>query len=161
MSDFNEQPRADYSEEIGVIVGDILKQMGAEARVSLEMNVNGVTYNISSPDSHLLIGQRGVNLHALQTLAHNIAFKKFGLIDRFTVDVDDYKKKREWYLRETAKRALEHIKKTGRPVMLEPMPPHDRRVVHAFLSADFDYETESTGEEPNRRIIIRPKEKIV
>ncbi|MDB4939730.1 MAG: protein jag [Candidatus Doudnabacteria bacterium] len=161
MNDFNEQSdKKDFSEEIAVIIESILKQMGVEARVSIEKNINGNSFNIISHDSHLLIGQRGANLYALQTLAHNMAYKKFGMIDRFTVDVDDYKKKREWYLRETAKKALEHMKKTGRPVMLEPMPAHDRRVIHAFLSADFDYETESRGEEPNRRIVIKPKEKI-
>lgn len=162
MNDFNQQSnKQDHSEEIVVIIQNILNNMGVEAKVSVEQNVNGYTYNIASPDSHLLIGQRGANLHALQSLAHNIAYKKFGMIDRFTVDVDDYKKKREWYLRETAKKALEHMKKTGRPVMLEPMPAHDRRVIHAFLSADFDFETESRGEEPNRRIVIKPKEKII
>jgi spoIIIJ-associated protein len=157
----NDTPiKQDHSEEISEIITNILRSMGVEARVSIEQNVNGYTYNISSPDSNLLIGQRGANLSALQTLAHNIAYKKFGLTDRFTIDVDDYKKKREWYLRETAKKALEHMKKTGKAVMLEPMAAHDRRVIHAFLSADFDYETESVGEEPNRRIIIKPKHRF-
>ncbi len=161
MNDFQEnQNKADHSAEISQIISDILAHMDVQARVSTEQTVNGFSFNISSPDSNLLIGQRGANLQALQTLAHNVAYKKFGLIDRFTVDVDDYKKKREWYLRETAKRALEHMKKTGRPVALEPMPAYDRRVIHAFLSADFDFETESVGEEPNRRIVIKPKSKF-
>ncbi|GAC1412823.1 MAG: hypothetical protein NVSMB66_3030 [Candidatus Doudnabacteria bacterium] len=162
MNDINDQSKKpDHSEEIVVIIQNILNNLGVEAKVSVEQNVNGFTYNIASPDSHLLIGQRGANLQALQSLAHTICYKKFGLIDRFTIDVDDYKRKREWYLRETTKKALEHMKKSGRPVILEPMPAHDRRVIHAYLSADFDYETESTGEEPNRRIIIKPKDKIL
>ncbi len=160
MQDSNEPIKSDHSSEIAKIIQEILDGMAVSSRVSIEQNVNGFTYNISSPDSNLLIGQRGANLQALQTLAHNIAFKKFGMIDRFTIDVDDYKKKREWYLRETAKRAIEHMKKTGRPVMLEPMPAHDRRIIHAFLSADFNYETESVGQEPNRRVLIKPKEAI-
>ena len=160
MEDLIQANKTDHSSEIADIIQQIMNNMGISARVSIEQNVNGYTYNISSSDSNLLIGQRGANLQALQSLAHTIAFKKFGMLDRFQVDVDDYKKKREWYLRETAKRAIEHMKKTGRAVILEPMPAYDRRIVHAFLSADFDYETESTGEEPNRRIIIKPKEKI-
>ncbi len=160
MEDLGSTNRTDHSEEIAAIIQEILNSMGVAARVSIEQNINGYSYNISSPDSSLLIGQRGANLQALQSLAHNVAYKKFGEVSRFTIDVDDYKKKREWYLRETAKRAMEHMKKTGRAVILEPMPAYDRRIVHAFLSADFDYETESTGEEPNRRIIIKPKEKI-
>ncbi len=145
--------------EIAALIKEALEKMGVEARVSIEQNVQGFTFNISSPDSNLLIGQRGANLHSLQSLMHSIAYKRYGPIDRFTLDVDDYKKKREWYLRETAKKALEQLKRTGRPVALEPMPAHDRRVIHAFLSADFDFETESIGEEPNRRIVIKPKEK--
>ncbi len=160
MEDTTQISKIDHSSEIAELIQEILNNMGIEARVSIEQNVNGYTYNISSPDSSLLIGQRGANLQSLQSLAHNIVFKRFGVLDRFQIDVDDYKKKREWYLRETAKRAIEHMKKTGRAVILEPMPAYDRRIVHAFLSADFDYETESTGEEPNRRIIIKPKEKI-
>ena len=161
MNDTHEQlNKTDHSAEISQIIFDALAHMGVQARVSVEQNVNGFTFNISSPDSNLLIGQRGANLAALQTLTHNIAYKRFGMVDRFTIDVDDYKKKREWYLRETAKKALEQMKKTGRSVALEPMAAYDRRVIHAFLSADFDYETESIGEEPNRRIVIKPKSKF-
>ncbi|MHB8871079.1 MAG: Jag family protein [Candidatus Doudnabacteria bacterium] len=145
--------------EIAALIKEALEIMGVDSRVGVEQNVQGFTFNISSPDSNLLIGQRGANLHALQTLIHSIAYKRYGPTDRFTLDVDDYKKKREWYLRETAKKAVEQLKRTGRPVALEPMPPHDRRVIHAFLSADFDFETESIGEEPNRRIVIKTKEK--
>lgn len=160
MEDSSSEAKIDRSEEIANIIQEILNNMAVSSKVSIEHNVNGVTFNISSPDSNLLIGQRGANLQALQIVAHNIAYKRFGLVERFSVDVDDYKKKREWYLRETVKKAIEHMKKSGRPVILEAMPAHDRRIVHAYLSADFDYETESIGEEPNRRIIIKPKEKI-
>ncbi|TSC64926.1 MAG: hypothetical protein G01um101477_668 [Candidatus Doudnabacteria bacterium Gr01-1014_77] len=88
--------------EIAALIKEALEIMGVDSRVGVEQNVQGFTFNISSPDSNLLIGQRGANLHALQTLIHSIAYKKYGPTDRFTLDVDDYKKKREWYLRETA-----------------------------------------------------------
>ncbi|MBU6447290.1 KH domain-containing protein [Patescibacteria group bacterium] len=147
------------TQEIADIISEILSSMGVESRVSIEENLQGFTFNISSPDSNLLIGQRGANLYALQVLVFSIVNKRFGHLPRFALDVDDYKKKREWYLRETAKKAIEHIKRTGRAVALPPMSPHDRRVIHAFISADMNYDTESIGQDPNRRIVIRPKQK--
>jgi spoIIIJ-associated protein len=146
-------------EQIRNQLAETLQNMGVQARVSVEETIRGFVFNISSPDSNLLIGQKGANLHSLQTLMQTIAYKKFGVTERFALDVDDYKKKREWYLRETAKKALEHMHRTGRSVLLEPMPPHERRIVHAYLSNEDDVETESTGEEPRRRIIIKLKEK--
>lgn len=160
MEDFEQNQELQHSAEIAELIKEILTAMGVSSRVSIEQNIQGYTFNISSPDSNLLIGQRGANLNALQTLVSNIAYKRYGPSGRFSIDVDDYKKKREWYLRETAKKALEQIKRTGRPVVLEPMTPHDRRIIHAFLSADFSFETESIGEEPNRRIVIKPKAKF-
>ena len=134
--------------------------MGITARVSVEENIHGFVFNISSPDAKVLIGQKGANLHALQSIIHAVAVKKYGVTQRFTLDVDDYKKKREWYLRETAKKALEHLKKTGRNVLLEPMAAYERRIIHAYLSTNDDIETESVGEEPRRRIMIKKKEKV-
>jgi spoIIIJ-associated protein len=146
-------------DQIRDLIDETLQKMGVSARVSVEENIRGFVFNISSPDSNLLIGQKGANLQSLQSLMQTIAFKKLQVTARFTLDVDDYKKKREWYLRETAKKALEHMRKTGRSVLLEPMPAHERRIIHAYLSTEDDIETESTGQEPARRIIIKLKEK--
>ncbi len=154
-----EDKQQDRSREVAEIIGEVLQSMGIDARVNIEENTQSFVFNISSPDSNLLIGQRGANLYALQILVFSIVNKKFGHLPRFSIDVDDYKKKREWYLRETAKKAIEHIKRTGRSVALPPMSPHDRRVIHAFISADMNYDTESIGQDPNRRIVIRPKQK--
>jgi spoIIIJ-associated protein len=105
----------------------------------------------------LLIGQHGANLYSLQIITHAVALKHFGVAERFSIDVDDYRRKREWFLRETAKKALEQVKRSHKPVMLEAMPAYERRVVHAYLSEDFSVETESIGNEPHRRIVIKPK----
>lgn len=147
----------EQNNQIAELIQEIVRRMGVECKVAVEQNIRGNVFNISSVDSKLLIGQRGNNLHALQILVQNIAFRKLQIQDRFTVDVDDYKKKREWFLRETAKRALEQVKRTHQPVTLEPMSPYERRIVHAYLSEDYSVETESVGEDPNRKIVIKPK----
>jgi spoIIIJ-associated protein len=137
----------------------ILQTMGIEARVSPEDNLNGTEFNIYTPDSRLLIGQRGANLAALQTLVHSVAYRKFPGVERFTIDIDDYRKQREYRLREIAKRASEQVKKSGKPVRLEAMNPYERRIVHAYLSNEYGIDTTSVGKEPNRKIIISPKQK--
>src|SRR5579872_1466710 len=147
----------DQAQQIADLIKELIAKMGIEAGVDVEDGVRGKVFNISSPDSNLLIGQHGANLYSLQILAHAVALKRFGLAERFSIDVDDYRRKREWFLRETAKKALEQVKRSHKPVMLEPMPAYERRVVHAYLSEDFSVETESIGNEPQRRIIIKPK----
>src|SRR5258708_923068 len=113
MDGTDQNQESQHIPKIAELIQQTLEKMGVSARVSTEQNVQGYVFNISSLDSNLLIGQHGANLFALQILVSNIAFKKFGHMARFTIDVDDYKKKREWYLRETAKKALEQIKRTG------------------------------------------------
>jgi spoIIIJ-associated protein len=76
----------------------------------------------------------------------------------FVLDVDDYKMKREWFLKETAKAAVEHIKKTGRAVALEPMPAFERRFIHAYLQENFsEVQSSSIDREPYRKVVIRPR----
>lgn len=147
----------EQNNQIAELIQDLVRRMGVDCQVAIEQNIRGNVFNISSPDSKLLIGQRGNNLQALQILVQHIGFRKYQIIERFTVDVDDYKKKREWFLRETAKRALEEVKRTHQSVTLEPMAPYERRIVHAYLSEDYSVETESVGADPNRKIVIKPK----
>ncbi len=151
----------EQKEQIREILEELLLKIGAEeCRIETDEGMRGTVFNILSRDSNLLIGQHGANLAALQQIVNGIVFKKFKGTERFILDVDDYRRKREWYLRETAKKAMEQVKRTRRPVVLEPMSASERRVIHAFLSEDFNFETESIGEEPNRRIVIRPKSGI-
>jgi len=137
-------------------------------------------FNISTPDSYLLIGRQGATLHALQILVQALAGRRLNsqepaspdpsrqgeaMADAsqggtfwFSLDVDDYKRKREWYLKETAKAAAEKAKMTGRAQALEPMPNYERRLVHAYLQEHHpDIESSSTDIEPYRKVVIRIK----
>ena len=151
----------DITETVKKIIEDILLQMSISATVTFEESVSkGLVFNIQSQDSQLLIGRQGANLHALQSLVRQIAVKQLQSPEPiyFSVDVDDYKSKREWYLKETAKAAVQQIKRTGRGVALEPMPNYERRIIHSYLQENSpDVYTESTGLEPARRIVIKLK----
>lgn len=151
----------DKIEVVKSIIQELLGKCGVKAGVEFEESITkGLIFNISSPDSYLLIGRQGATLHSLQILIQALVAKKLQSLEPFwfTVDVDDYKRKREWYLKETAKGAVEQLKKTGRPQALEPMPNYERRFVHAYLQEHHpEVESSSVGEDPYRKIVIRTK----
>ena len=155
MTDYNK------IEIVKNIIAELLQTAGIAGNVEFEESITkGLVFNISSPDSYLLIGRQGLTLHAVQILVQALAAKKFNSQEPFwfTLDVDDYKRKREWFLKETAKAAFEKAKMTGRPQGLEPMPNYERRLVHAYLQEHCpDVESFSIDNEPYRKVVIRVK----
>lgn len=155
MTDYNQ------IEQTKELVEELLEKMGIFAKVSYEESVTkGLVFNIAaSSESYLLIGRQGSTLHSLQVLLQAMASKKFKEKPLyFSLDVDDYKMKREWYLKETARAAVEQLKRTGRAQALEPMPSYERRIVHAYLQEHSpEVFTESVDKEPYRKIVIRQK----
>lgn len=142
------------------IILNLLRQMGFEAEVFERIEEGRSVFNVKTRDAQLLIGKQGANLHALQHLIR-ILFRKQTQDDRFpfAIDIDDYKDQRTLYLKDLARKAAHHVRQTRKPVALEPMPSHERRVVHAYLSLYNDVGSESVGVEPHRKLIIRPKQK--
>ncbi|MCL5666457.1 MAG: hypothetical protein M1383_01675 [Patescibacteria group bacterium] len=157
----------DYSkiDQTKQAIEELLGKCGIKGSVEFEESITkGLIFNISSPDSYLLIGRQGATLHALQILVQALVARRLTRQPAgpepfwFSLDVDDYKRKREWYLKETAKGAAEQCKRTGRPVALEPMPNYERRFIHAYLQENFpDMESSSIGEDPRRKVVIRQK----
>jgi spoIIIJ-associated protein len=165
MSRFlNKLPKmTDYNkiEIVKNIISELLNKSGLSGSVEFEESITkGLVFNISSPDSYLLIGRQGATLHALQILVQALSAKKLQSQEPFwfTLDVDDYKRKREWFLKETAKAAADKAKMTGRAQALEPMPNYERRLVHAYLQEhEPQIESSSIGNEPYRKVVIRVK----
>lgn len=151
----------DKIETVKGIIKELLTKLGTHGEVEFEESITkGLIFNISSPDSYLLIGRQGANLHAMQILVQAVSSRRLNSSEPFyfTLDVDDYKRKREWYLKETAKGAVDQLKKTGRPVSLEAMPNYERRFIHAYLQEHHpEVESESHGNEPHRKIVIKLK----
>lgn len=155
----------DKIEIVKNIIKELLDKAGLQASVEFEESITkGLVFNISSPDSYLLIGRQGLSLHALEVLVRALAAKKLlrQPADQepfwFTLDADDYRRKREWFLKETAQAAVEQIKKTGRAVALEPMPNYERRLVHSYLQEHHpETESSSIGADPYRKVVIKLK----
>lgn len=150
----------DKAEQVKELITDLLSRMGINARVEYEDSiVKGLVFNISTRESRLLIGHQGATLHALEILCHTLVSRTMpGEPFRFTLDVDDYRRKREWHLKEMAREAVGQLKRLGKPVQMEPMPNYERRLVHSFIQETYpDVVSGSEGRDPYRRIIVSLK----
>jgi spoIIIJ-associated protein len=105
-----------------------------------------------------LIGRKGERLSALQHLVNLLLSKRVGEWTRILVDVEDYRGRRERQLRDLANRAAERVMETGKMLQLEPMPALERRWIHLALRDHERVATQSIGEEPNRRVVVLPRE---
>jgi len=104
-----------------------------------------------------LIGRKGERLSALQHLVNLMLSRRTGQWTRVLVDVEDYRGRRERQLAELAARAAERVGETGKMLQLEPMPALERRWIHLALRDNDTVATQSIGEEPNRRVVVLPR----
>lgn len=148
----------------------ILAHMGVRAVVEVvevnpetETDEEPITLNIRSDDPgtlSLLIGKRGETLSSLQLLVSLIVAKQVGTRERIIVDAESYRERREHNLRAMAERVAQQVRRSGHPIMLEPLPPSERRIIHMALAESGDISTESTGEGDQRRVVVSLKRGI-
>lgn len=144
-------------------VRELLIQMGIQAELTAEYgdpddrNETPVLVNIEGNDLSFLIGRHSETINALQYIASLIINKKLNRWIPLQVDVQNYRLRRERELRKLARRIGDQVATSGRKQFLEPMPANERRIIHMELRENPAVETESTGEEPYRKVIISPK----
>ena len=102
-----------------------------------------------------IIGRRGETLDALQYLTNLAVNRQFEEKTRIILDVEGYRQSREETLTHLAKKMADKVRRTGKDVMLEPMSPHERRVIHIALQDEKGVRTFSLGEEPYRKVVIK------
>ena len=144
-------------EQIKLTIQDLLNQAGFNAVVSYEDSiVKGLVFNISSRESRRIIGRQGNTLEALETICRALIARNFPEFDqKFSLDVDDYKIKREWMLKENLRQSVETLKSQRKPIILEDMPRHDRRFLHRYIQDNYpDIKSYSEGREPRRHMVI-------
>jgi spoIIIJ-associated protein len=154
----------DEKEVAVAIMSELLDKMGIEAEVSASLtppdDVTGRQLNvieINGGDLGMLIGPRGDTLNALQYVTRLMVGHKMRERAGFVVDVQGYRERREQALAKLAERMAKKVATRRRPVSLEPMPPHERRIVHMTLRNDELVYTQSTGEGKRRKVRILPK----
>ena len=120
-------------DKIKEVILELLRYMDIQAEVEQRFLEETVIFNLRTADSAMLIGQYGANLGSLQYMARLLAFKKLGESVQFVVDVENYKKSREDFLRELARQAGARVQETKESLLLKPMSSYERRVIHAEI----------------------------
>ena len=146
-------------DRVKAFLNDVLVAMNLKANVKLTYNESDRTMDIelSGDDMGVLIGKRGQTLDSLQYLASLVANKGTEEYIRVKVDTENYRERRKQTLENLAKNMAFKVKRTKRPVSLEPMNPYERRVIHSALQDDKYVTTHSEGEEPYRHVVVTLK----
>ena len=143
------------------ILEELMRLMDLDVRVEVEAGDTSRLNVIGAGDVKealgALIGRKGERLSALQHLVNLMLSKRMGDWTRVLVDVEDYRGRRERQLRDLATRAAERVVETGKMLQLEPMPALERRWIHIALRDHSGVATQSIGEEPNRRVVVLPR----
>src|SRR3989344_22549 len=119
---------------------------------------DAVDINVKLEEPQILIGERGQTLFEIQKLLRIILNKKLQKPFYLNLDVNDYKKKKVDYLKSFARDLADEVAFTKEEKKLLPMSSYERRVIHSELSSRTDIVTESHGEEPDRCVVIKPKQ---
>jgi len=135
----------------------IFEKMGIMANLEITHEEDSITVRLTGDDIGIVIGRRGETLDALQYLLSLVVNRRSEEYIHVIMDVADYRKKREETLVRLAKRVADKVTKYRKNVTLEPMNPYERRIIHSTLQNHKYVETQSTGEEPNRKVVIRYK----
>jgi spoIIIJ-associated protein len=146
------------------VVSKLLHLLNLQAQVSAHYGSterderHNIHVDIRGTDLSVLIGRRSETLSAFQYIASLIVGKEAQQFVQLTVDVEGYRDRREKQLIQMANRMADQVTKSGRRQTLEPMPSAERRIIHIALREHPAVKTESTGDEPYRKVMILPKE---
>jgi spoIIIJ-associated protein len=153
--------RISYEDDPGMLAADfihkICQAMGVNANTQASKDGEHWHIDITGPELGILIGRRGDTLDALQYLTNLAVARKLSERVRLVVDVEGYRLRREETLVRLAKRLSEKVMRTGIRIVLEPMNPHERRIIHTSLQDEAKISTFSEGDDPNRRVVISLK----
>ena len=139
-----------------LMLAELLDRMGLKLDIQVR-SIDPVTLNAVGPGVAELIGRRGTTLRALQFVLSIMVNKQLERRIRLVVDADGYRQRRESLLEGMAERLAQRVRVTGQQMVLEPMPPDERRIVHLALVDDPEVTTESEGAGDNRRVVIKPR----
>ena len=144
--------------DIEAVIVEFLSKVFDAMNLTVKINVNiteeSVDVDLIGDDMGVLIGKRGQTLDSLQYLVSLVVNKKSDKYLRVKLDTENYRERRKETLENLAKNIAFKVKRTKRPVSLEPMNPYERRVIHSALQNDKYVTTKSEGEEPFRHVVV-------
>jgi spoIIIJ-associated protein len=147
-----------------IVVSRLINHLGMKAQVSAHFDESvsddrrTILVDVRGDNLSALIGRQAETLNAFQYVASLIVGKETQQWVQLTVDVEGYRSRREKQVRQLALKMVEQVIKTGRKATLEPMTASERRIIHIELRGHPAVTTESTGEEPHRKVVILPRE---
>ena len=151
---FKEEPKKSIEEVVNEFLEKIFNAMDIQAEVSVIVNGDNVNIELTGNDMGILIGKRGQTLDSLQYLVNLVVNKYSDSYMKVKVDTENYRERRKATLENLAKNIAFKVKRTKRPVSLEPMNPFERRIIHSALQNDRYVTTKSEGDEPYRHVVV-------
>ncbi len=155
--ELTEEEQEKAKQNVKSFLEELQKELPENTTYKITKNEIGLNIEISNENLGFLIGYRGETLYAFQNILSAIAGKGIDKKVRVILDIEGYKEKREKTLEELAEKVAKTVIKTRKPVKLEPMQAYERKIIHSALQQNDKVQTESIGEEPNRRIVISLK----
>lgn len=150
------EPEEDLIAQATEILTQLLEKMGEKCQIRGLVEADQIFLTVEGEDAGLLIGKQGQTLEALQYLVTRILAKRTKSKPRVVIDIESYRERHKNALIELALKQGEKAKRLGKPVTLNPMNAHDRRLVHLTLQADKELKTKSRGEGLYKKVIIYP-----
>ncbi|MCM1235468.1 MAG: protein jag [Ruminococcus flavefaciens] len=155
--------RARVKDSLPDVAANFLKNVfeamdiSAEVEIELDELENVMNIDMSGDEMGILIGKRGITLDSLQYLVSLVVNRNTENYVKIKLDTENYRERRRETLENLAHNLAHKVKRTHRPVSLEPMNPYERRVIHSALQKDKFVETHSEGDEPYRKVVITLK----
>ena len=165
MDEFKDEPKsepfsAEQKEEIKKQINAFLDNMFGAMNMTVNVDIafddeeNRVNIDLSGDNMGVIIGKRGQTLDSIQYLTSLVINKNSDKYVRIKLDTENYRKRRKETLESLAKNIAYKVKRSRRPVSLEPMNPYERRIIHSALQSDKFVSTRSEGEEPFRHVVV-------
>ena len=149
-------------EDIDTFIKDftlkLTQDMGFDTKVESKKRDGILNITLYSDNNNLLIGRDGKNMSALGVVVRQVIYNELGFFYKFNLDVGEYKLKQQKNIERMAYKVARDVAKSKIEAKLEPMNSYERRIVHNALNDDKYVYTESIGEEPNRCVVIKPRE---
>ncbi len=150
--------KVELNTEIKTFILNVVRNMGIEAKIEFKNREETPIFNLITNESSILIGKNGRTIEALQVVTTQMLNRELNDYYRFIIDVNDYRSKRKSRLERLAKTTAKDVSRTKTEAKLEAMNSFDRRIIHNALTNNKYVYTESVGEDPNRCVVIKPKE---
>lgn len=151
----DEEERKEAEEKINSFLSEFITKLPYnQIKYNVKSENEYIEVEINGEDAGHLIGYRGETLNSIQVILNAVLRNKMKTEMRVTLDICEYKKERQKTLEQLADRVAQNVIKTGKKVVLDPMRPYERKIIHSRLQDNTKIKTYSIGEEPYRKIVI-------